>query len=107
MIDVEKLINDSIAAATNAAKADITRTSGFARSQFQAIAENAASIAADRLAGRLTAEEADLLMSRIPQLVQLTINTLEGLTLITIEKVWNAVAATLQDAVKAAIKGAI
>lgn len=107
MIDTDKLINDSIAAATEVAETDITKVSGFARTQFQAIAENAAGIAADFAAGKLKKEEAELLASRIPQLVKATINTLQGLTLVTIEKVWNAVAATVQTALKAALKSAI
>jgi len=107
MIDVDKLIKDSITAATNAAQADITQVAGFARSQFQAIAENAAGIVADRLAGKLTDAEVELLMRRVPKLVQATINTLQGLALITLEKVWNAVAATVQDAVKLALKAPI
>jgi hypothetical protein len=107
MIDVNKLIKDCIAAATNAAQADITAVSGFARSQFLAIAQNAAGIVADRLAGQLTDQEVDLLLERMPKLVQATVNTLQGLAVITIEKVWNAVAKTVQEAVKAGIKGAI
>jgi hypothetical protein len=107
MFDIDKLIADAVAAATNAAETDITKVKGFAKSQFQAIAENAAGIVADRLAGKLTKEEADLLTARIPKLVQATLNTLHGLAIITIEKVWNAVAETVQAAVKAALKAAI
>ena len=107
MIDVDKLIEDSIVAASKAAKTDITQTSGFAKSQFKAIAENAAGIATDFAKGDLTKEEAELLLSRIPNLVQLTINTLQGLTIVAIEKIWNAVAETVQAALKAALKSAI
>lgn len=107
MIDVDKLVKDSIATATSVAQTDITMVKGFARSQFLAIAENAAGIAADFLAGLLTKEEADLLIGRIPKLVQATINTLRGLALVTIEKIWNAVASTVQEAIKAAIKAAV
>jgi hypothetical protein len=107
MFDIDKVVNASIAAATNAAQKDVTQIAGFARSQFQAIAENAAGIVADRLAGKLTEAEADLLIKRIPKLVQATINTLQGLAVITLEKVWNAVATTVQDAAKLALKASI
>jgi hypothetical protein len=107
MIDVDKLIKDCIVAATDAAETDITKATGFARSQFLAIADNAAGIVADRLAGKLTDAEVALLMARVPKLAQATINTLQGLATITIEKVWNAVAETVQTAIKAGLKGAI
>jgi hypothetical protein len=107
MLDIDKLITDSIAAATDAAQKDVTLIAGFMQTQFQAIADNAAGIVADRLAGKLTDAEVDLLIGRIPKLVQATINTLEGLALITLEKIWNAVATTVQDAIRLALKSTI
>lgn len=102
-IDLDKLVGDSIAAASAAIGDDITRMEGFARSQFLAIAQNAADIVEDRIAGRLSESEAKMLLDRIPRLVRNTINTLRGLTLVTVEKAWNAVAMTVQNAVRSAL----
>ena len=102
-IDLDRLVSDSIAAASAAIGDDITRIEGFARSQFQAIAQSAADIVEDRLAGRLSEAEARILLNRIPRLVQNTINTLRGLALVTLEKAWNAVAMTIQNAIRGAL----
>jgi hypothetical protein len=106
-IDLGKLVDDSISAASAAIGDDITKIDGFARSQFAAIAQLAADITADRLAGRLTEQEFEVLMKRMPNLVKNTINTLRGLTLVTVEKAWNAVAGTVQNAIRTAIAGAL
>jgi len=106
-IDIGKLVNDSIAAASAATGDDITKMQGFAKSQFEAIAQNAAGIAEDRLAGKLSKEEFEILMDGIPDLVKNTANCLKGLALIAAEKAWNAIAKTVQDTVSGAVKAAI
>ena len=106
-IDLSKLVDDSIAAANTAIGDDLTKLEGFARSQFEAIAQVAADITADRLAGKLTEQECEILIGRIPNLVKNTVNTLRGLALVTVEKAWNAIAATVQGAIRGAISGVL
>lgn len=106
-IDIDALIKASILAASEAIGDDVTEIEGFARAQFEEIAEHSAKLAGDRLAGRLTEDEFDELMAGVPELVKNTVNTLKGLALITLEKAWNAIAETLQSAIKTAVAGAI
>lgn len=106
-IDLGKLVDDSVAAASAAVGDDITKLEGFARSQFEAIAQVAADITGDRLAGKLSEQEFEILINRIPNLVKNTVNTLRGLALVALEKAWNAVASTVQGAIRSAIAGAL
>jgi hypothetical protein len=104
-IDLGKLVDDSITAANAAIGDDLTKLEGFARSQFEAIAQSAADITADRLAGKLSEQEFEILINRIPNLVKNTVNTLRGLALVTLEKAWNAIASTVQGAIRGAVAG--
>ena len=106
-IDIDALIKASILAASEAIGDDITEIEGFARQQFATIAEHSAKLAEDRLAGRLTEDEFEDLIAGVPALVKNTVNTLRGLALITLEKAWNAIAETLQTAIRTAVAGAI
>ncbi len=105
--DIDEIIKASIQAASDAIGNDVTEIEGFAREQFEAIAKHSATLAEDRLAGRLTEDEFDELMDGVPELVKNTVNSLKGQSLITLEKAWNAIASTLQGAVKGAIGSAL
>ncbi|HEY1630425.1 MAG TPA: hypothetical protein VGF56_03880 [Rhizomicrobium sp.] len=102
-IDVNQLILDIKNAATAIIGKDVTMVEGFSQTQATAMATQAAWIASGTLSGQLTPDLRDYFLRNLEDLAKNFANTLKGLLVITIEKVWNAVVGVLWDAVGKAI----
>jgi hypothetical protein len=102
-IDVNQLIADIKTAASTIIGKDVTLVEGFSQTQATAMATQAAWIASGTLSGQLTSDLRDYFLGNLETLARNFANTLRGLVIITIEKVWNAVVGVLWGAISKAI----
>jgi hypothetical protein len=102
-IDLNKLIADIEAAASGILKADVTNIEGFSKTQVTAMATQASWIASGTLSGQLTPDLRDYFLSNLKALAQNFAQTLVGLAVITVEKVWNAVVGIIWSTISKAI----
>jgi hypothetical protein len=102
-IDIGKVVSDIKTAATGVLGKDISAVEGFAETQLQMLAQQAAWIAQDTLSGQLSADLRDYFLENLKTLTGDFLNTLRGLVVITLEKLWNAVVGVLWDAIGSAI----
>jgi hypothetical protein len=101
-IDLNELVASIKQAASDVVQKDITTLSGFAESQVQAMAKQAAWVAEAIAKNELTDELKDFFLDNLKDLARNFAKTLRGLVMVTVEKVWNAVVATLWKAIEKA-----
>lgn len=101
-IDITQLINDIKDAASQALDKDITTLRGFSEGQVKAIAQQAAFIETGILSGGITDETRDFFLDSIETMALNFVKTVRGLTMVTIEKVWNAIIKVIWKAVEEA-----
>ncbi len=70
---------------------------GFSKTQTTAMATQAGWIASGTLSGSLTPDLRDYFLNNLKTLAQNFANTLVGLLVITVEKIWNAVVGVLVE----------
>ena len=102
-IDVDQLLASLKDVATGIIKQDVTTVTGYSERQLQAMAQQAKWIAAATLSGELSSDMRDFFLGTLKESAINFANTLKGLVLITIEKVWNALVNTLWSAIGNAI----
>ncbi len=103
-LDATALMNSIKDAAAGILKKDVTQIKGFSQTQLLMLAQQAEGIAAMDLAGVFDGND-ELRSHFVSQLEAMTRNfvrVLEGLALVTAEKLWNAVVKTVWDAIGAA-----
>jgi Arc/MetJ-type ribon-helix-helix transcriptional regulator len=98
-IDLDKLVSDMKAAASAVVKADVSALSGFSERQLQAIAQQTAFVASGIASGEITEETRDFFLDSLKDMARSFANTLKGLVMVTIEKIWNAVVAVIWKAI--------
>lgn len=101
-IDLGKLMADIVAAASGIAKKDITALTGFSRTQLQAMAKQAAWIAAARAAGELDDDLFTFFTENLARTAKNFVTVITGLATVMMEKVWNAVVGVLWGAIEGA-----
>lgn len=112
-IDIDALKTDILGKLTALVEGDINDHVAFAERQTRGIAKQAAWIAATALVpfgkdgGFDDREEMDWFVENLEEISRNFVKTVVGLTVITLEKAWNAVVATLWDAINAVIEPAI
>jgi hypothetical protein len=102
-IDVDQLLANLKQVATGIIQQDVTTITGYSERQLQAMAQQAKWIAAATLSGELSSDMRDFFLNTLKDSAVNFANTLKGLALITIEKVWNALVNALWGAVGQAI----
>ncbi|WP_444897973.1 hypothetical protein [Microbulbifer sp. SSSA005] len=100
-IDVNQLVADIKGAASAVINSDISELRGFSERQLSAMAQQtkmiAKAIASDEISGDLQ----DYFLDSLEDMAKNFANTLRGLLIVTIEKVWNAVLGVLWGTIEA------
>ena len=86
---------------------DITKHVGFARRQTLALAKQAAWIAEATAQGELDEEDRDWFLGNLARMTENFARAVVALTILTIEKAWNAVVGVLWGAIRSAAGAAI
>ena len=102
-IDVDQLLANLKTVATGIIQQDVTTIEGYSERQLAAMAQQAKWIAAATLTGELSSDMRDFFLNTLKESAVNFANTLKGLVMITIEKVWNALVAALWTAIGNAI----
>jgi hypothetical protein len=104
--DVEALGGQILKALNDSLQGDIAVFVAFSERQARGLAKQAAWIAEATLAGELTAEDREWFLGNLEELAANFARTCAALTLLTIQKAWNAIVGTLWNAINGAISAA-
>jgi hypothetical protein len=104
--DVDALGGQIIQALNDSLQGDITVFVAFSERQARGLATQAAWIAEATLTGELTAEDRQWFLDNLEQLAANFARTCAALTLLTIQKAWNAIVGTLWNAINGAVGAA-
>jgi hypothetical protein len=102
-IDVDQLLANLKTVASGIIQQDVTTIAGYSERQLQAMAQQAKWIAAATISGELSSDMRDFFLNTLKDSAVNFANTLKGLVLVTIEKVWNALVGALWSAIGTAI----
>lgn len=102
-IDVDQLLANLKTVATGIIQQDVTTIQGYSERQLAAMAQQAKWIAAASLTGELSSDMRDFFLNTLKDSAVNFANTLKGLVVITVEKVWNALVGALWTAIGNAI----
>jgi len=101
-LDIDQLIADIKNTATDILNKDVETVRGFSNRQLSGIANQTALIAMGIATGQITEATRDFFLDQLVELARNFANTLVGLTLVTIEKLWNAVVGVIWNAISKA-----
>lgn len=100
-IDIDQLAKDIKSAASQVLAKDVTTLSGFSERQVKAIAQQTAFVEAGILGGGITEETREFFLKSLEDMACNFVKTLQGLLIVTIEKVWNAIVEVIWKAIEA------
>lgn len=106
-IDLNQLVADMKAAATGVLRKDVTTFRGFSERQLKAIAQQAGFVATGIATKQITEETEQFFLDSLEDMALSFAKTLRGLLTVTIEKVWNAIAGVLWNAISKAANVAL
>jgi hypothetical protein len=95
IIDTKILVEDIKSSMSGILGKDITAVSGFSRRQLDGIADQTVLIASGIASGEITEATRDFFLDQLVELAHNFVNTLVGLIVATIEKLWNAIVSIL------------
>lgn len=98
-LDVNGLVQNLLSTGKAVLGQDLPALGGFSRQQLEAIAQQAANIAAGTLDGSIDADTREYLMNSLAEMTRSFVNTLAGLMAVTAEKLWNGLVGTLWGAI--------
>lgn len=101
-IDVNILMSNMQSAASQVLGKDVTKLRGFSERQMKAIAQQAELIAMGIASGGITEETQEFFLDSLEDMALNFAQTLRGLLMVTVEKVWNAVVGEIWKAIAAA-----
>ncbi|WP_444995225.1 hypothetical protein [Aliikangiella sp. IMCC44359] len=101
-IDVNQLIQDIKQAASGVINQDITVLQGFSERQVKALAKQSELIAKGIITGDIDEDLREFFLNSLEEMARNFAKTLQGLVVVTIEKVWNAVVSVLWGAINTA-----
>jgi len=101
--DIATVVSDIKMAVSGILGKDVSTWRGFAEEQVTALAKQAKLIATGYASGELTDDDTDFFLDGLEAMAENFAQTLRGLVLITIEKVWNAAVGVLHDAIRTAL----
>lgn len=94
-LDVTSLIADIKTAATGVLNQDLPAIKGFSEQQLEAMANQAKVVAAGIATGQITPALQSYFLDQLKQMAVTFMQTLVGLTLATIQALWNAVVGSI------------
>jgi hypothetical protein len=97
--DVDAVVMAIKDAASKVLNTDVATFQGFSERQVKAIAQQAKLVATGIATGEITEETRDFFLDGLKDMALSFANTLAGLVLVTVEKVWNAVVNVLWKAI--------
>lgn len=97
--DVPTLIAEIKDIATNVLQKDITTVRGFSQRQVEAIAKQTAIIQQGIATGEIDEELREFFLDGLEAMALNFVNTLKGILMVTLEKLWNAIVEFLYKAV--------
>ena len=106
-IDVNGLIKDLLGTLSGAMNDDIKHYVKFADRQAKALGKQAAWIAEGVVNGELDDEERDWFLTNLGELSANFARTVATLTILTIEKAWNAIAGEIWKVINGAVNTAL
>ncbi len=102
-INVDQLVNDIKAAASQIIETDIATVKGFSERQLKAIAQQTALVAGGIANGQISEDTREFFLDSIEKMTENFLETLQGLLWLTVEKIWNAVIGVIWKAINGAI----
>lgn len=102
-IDLGQLITDIKTASSNILNSDITTLRGFADDQLTEIAHQAAFVAIGIETKQISPDLQDFFLFSLEDMVTNFVQTLRGLTIITMEKIWNSVVNVIWSTISKAV----
>lgn len=101
-IDIAQLVADLKDAATAVLKKDVTALRGFSGRQVEAIAQQAKLVGVGIATGEITEATRDFFLDSLEDMTRNFVRTLRGVTMVTVEKVWNAMVTVVWKALSKA-----
>lgn len=101
--NVDELVTAILGDLNSLLDKDIGEYVTFAKMQTKALAKQAAWIAEATLQGEINDEEREFFLADLKTLSENFARVVVGLTIITLEKAWNAIVGRLWDAINAAL----
>ncbi len=101
-VDVNQLVNRIKLAASEVLGKDISTLRGFSERQATALAKQTALLANGIASGDIEDDLRDFFLDSLEDMALNFANTLRGLMMVTIEKVWNAIVVVLWQAIESA-----
>ncbi len=89
--NVLEIINDIKEVATNILQKDISTVRGFSERQVEAIAKQTIIIQKGVLNGDIDEDLKEFFLDGLEAMALNFVNTLKGILLVTVEKIWNAI----------------
>jgi hypothetical protein len=100
--DIDQLIADIKNTSTAILMKDVETVRGFSTRQLNGIAHQTALIASGIASGQITEVTRDFFLQQLVELAQNFVNTLVGLILATVERLWNAIVSVIWNAISKA-----
>ncbi len=101
-LDINQLIDDIKNTSSGILTKDVTAIRGFSSRQLNGIANQTALIASGISSGQITEATRDFFLDQLVELAHNFVNTLVGLVIATIEKLWNAIVSVIWQAISKA-----
>lgn len=101
-LDINELIADVKTTASAIISKDIETLRGFSNRQLHGIATQSALVATGLASGEIRDSLRDFFLDQLVELVRNFVNVLVGLTLATIERLWNAIVNVIWTAISKA-----
>jgi len=98
-LNIDQLIEDVKSTASEVITKDVTTLRGFSNRQLRGIATQSALVASGIATGQIREGLRDFFLDQIVELVRNFVNTLVGLALATIERLWNAIVNVIWGAI--------
>ena len=100
--NIDQLIADIKSTASVILQKDVETVRGFSNRQLNGIANQTALIASGIVSGQITEVTRDFFLQQLVELAQNFVNTLVGLVIATIERLWNAIVSAIWNAISTA-----
>ena len=101
-LDMDILVSEMKSAASLILTKDVATLKGFSERQIKNIAAQAVFVEEGIITGEITAATRDFFLDSLKDLVRNFIRTLQGLVIVTIEKLWNAIVGVIWKAIETA-----
>ena len=101
-LDVDTLVSEMKSAASQILTKDVATLKGFSERQIISIAAQAALVEEGILTGEITEATRDFFLDSLKDMVRNFIRTLQGLVMLIIEKLWNAIVGVIWKAIETA-----